>query len=178
MNSEYDTSITKIYEQKKTTDGTEEEALEYIKVLDKHDSLQVIFPESEDQIKLSNNSWEVILKKIPEEKIYSLGYIVFSATDEIEEDDVWGIKKHDTEETTMLKDVFFISMLDTAKRHEVPFEMTEEDFSKFTDYFNKKESKENNLLDKLELPLNDDIQSKIKNENIEIESEGVPNNFP
>ena len=52
-----DSSITKIYEKQQTASGTEEEALEYLQVLEQHNELNVIIEEQTDTpIKISSKS--------------------------------------------------------------------------------------------------------------------------
>ena len=63
MDTNIDSSITKIYEKQQTMSGTEEEALEYLQVLDKHNELNVIIEEQTDNpIKISSKSWDNIIK--------------------------------------------------------------------------------------------------------------------
>ena len=67
MDTNIDSSITKIYEKQQTMNGTEEEALEYLQVLDKHNELNVIIEEQTDNpIKISSKSWDNIIKMMPE----------------------------------------------------------------------------------------------------------------
>ena len=141
-----DSSITKIYEKQQTTSGTEEEALEYLQVLEQHNDLSVAFGETADNpIKISIKSWDTITRLIPEEKKYSLAYLCFSLVNEIEENEIWGIRKNaENGDETVLQDVFFNAVLDASTPHEVPFVMCEDDFSQFTDYFNQKEKEEKN----------------------------------
>ena len=141
MTENIDSSITKIYEKQQTMTGTEEEALEYLQVLEQHNNLNVIIEEKVDTpIKISSKSWDNIIRLIPEEKKYSLAFICFSAIDEIEESQIWGIRKNpETGEEIVLQDVFFNTVLEASIPHEVPFVMCEDDFSQFTDYFNQKE---------------------------------------
>ena len=136
-----DSSITKIYEKQQTSSGTEEEALEYLQVLEQHNELNVIIEEQTDTpIKISRKSWDNIIKLMPEEKKYSLAYICFSLVNEIEENEIWGIRKNAVSgEETVLQDVFFNIDLEASTPHDLPFEMCEDDFSQFTDYFNQKE---------------------------------------
>ena len=146
-----DSSITKIYEKQQTTSGTEEEALEYLQVLERHSDLNAIIGENTDTpIKISSKSWDTIVRLIPEEKKYSLAFICFSLVNEIEENEIWGIKKNpETGEETVLKDVFFNTLLEASTPHDVPFVMCEDDFSIFTDYFNQKEKEAKNRKIKL-----------------------------
>ena len=139
-----DSSITKIYEKQQTMSGTEEEALEYLQVLEQHNELNVIIEEQTDTpIKISSKSWDNIIKLMPEEKKYSLAYICFSLVNEIEENEIWGIRKNAVSgEETVLQDVFFNLDLEASTPHDLPFEMCEDDFSQFTDYFNQKEKEE------------------------------------
>ena len=144
MTENIESSITKIYEKQQTMDGTEEEALEYLQVLEQHNVLNVIIEEQTDTpIKISRKSWDNIIRLMPEEKKYSLAFICFSLIDEIEENEIWGIKKNpETGEEVVLQDVFFNTVLEAATPHEVPFVMCEDDFSQFTDYFNQKEKED------------------------------------
>ena len=146
-----DSSITKIYEKQQTMSGTEEEALEYLQVLEQHNELNVIIEENTDTpIKMSSKSWDKIIRLMPEEKKYSLAFICFSLINEIEENEIWGIRKNaETGEEMVLQDVFFNTVLEASVPHEVPFIMCEDDFSQFTDYFNQKEKESKNRKIKL-----------------------------
>ena len=144
MDDNVDTAITKIYEQQQTTSGTEEDAIEYLKVLEKHHVLNAIFEDSDIPIKFSNKSWDKIVELMDEEKKYSLAFIVFSVINELGESDIWGIKKA-PEDDLILNDIFFNTVLEASMPHDVPFTMSEDDFSQFTDYFNKKEEKNKKL---------------------------------
>ena len=114
-----DSSITKIYEKQQTTSGTEEEALEYLQVLEQHNELNVIIEEQTDTpIKISSKSWDTIIKLMPEEKKYSLAFICFSLVNEIEENEIWGIRKNaESGEETVLQDVFFNIDLEASTPH-------------------------------------------------------------
>ena len=146
-----DSSITKIYEKQQTTSGTEEEALEYLQVLERHNDINAYIGENTDTpIKISRKSWDTIIRLIPEEKKYSLAFICFSLVNEIEENEIWGIKKNpETGEETVLQDVFFNTLLEASTPHDIPFVMCEDDFSIFTDYFNQKEKEAKNRKIKL-----------------------------
>ena len=151
MSENIDSSITKIYEQQQTMNGTEEEALEYLQVLEQHSDLNVVIEEKTDTpIKISSKSWDKIIRLMPEEKKYSLAFICFSLIDEIEENEIWGIRKNpETGEEVVLQDVFFNTVLEASTPHELPFVMCEDDFSQFTDYFNQKEKEAKNTKIKL-----------------------------
>ena len=141
-----DSSITKIYEKQQTMSGTEEDALEYLQVLERHKDLNVVIEEQiETPIKLSTKSWDKIVSLMPEEKKYSLAFLCFSLIDEIEENEIWGIRKNpQTGEETVLQDVFFNTVLEASAPHDVPFVMCDDDFSQFTDYFNQIENEPKN----------------------------------
>ena len=141
-----DSSITKIYEKQQTMSGTEEEALEYLQVLERHKDLNVIIEEETDTpIKISSKSWDKIIQLVPEEKKYSLAFMCFSLINEIEENEIWGIRKNaETGEEVILQDVFFNTLLEASTPHDVPFVMCEDDFSQFTDYFNQREKEAQN----------------------------------
>ena len=74
MDDNVDTAITKIYEQQQTTSGTEEDAIEYLKILEKHHVLNAIIEDSDIPIKFSNKSWDKIVELMDEEKKYSLAF--------------------------------------------------------------------------------------------------------
>ena len=146
MDSNIDESITKIYEKQQTVSGSEEEAMQYLTILKRHPELNVTFEENESNIKLPLKSWNKIIKKIPEEESYSLTYICFSLINEVDENEIWGIKKtKESDEAEVFQDVFFNTVLEASIPHEIPFAMCEEDFSQFTDYFNQKEANERNI---------------------------------
>jgi len=145
----------------------------------------VIEEQTDNPIKISSKSWDNIIRLIPEEKKYSLAYICFSLVNEIEEDEIWGIKKNgEGGEEEVLQDVFFNTVLEASTPHEVPFVMCEDDFSQFTDYFNQKEKEEENRKIKLtgdlakgedkvekkkELPTKEDKEGEKKEEEPEVE---------
>ena len=146
MDSNVDESITKIYEKQQTMSGSEEEAMQFLNVLENHEDLNVNIEGKESPIKIPLKSWNKIIKKIPEEDSYSLAYICFSLVNEVQENEIWGIKKSgEPDEAEVFQDVFFNTVLEPSVPHEIPFAMCEEDFSQFTDYFNQKEEDERTL---------------------------------
>ena len=146
MDSNIDESITKIYEKQQTMNGSEEEALQFLNVLDNHEDLNVSIEGQENPIKIPLKSWKQIIKKIPEEESFSLAYICFSLVNEVQENEIWSLRKSgDSEDNDAFQDVFFNTVLEASVPHEIPFVMCEEDFSQFTDYFNQKEEDERNL---------------------------------
>ena len=146
MDSNVDESITKIYEKQQTMSGSEEEAMEFIQVLQKHQELNINLENNDTPIKLPKKSWNKIIKMIPEEENYSLAYICFSLVNEVEENEIWGIRKNgESDEAEVFQDVFFNTVLEASVPHEIPFAMCEEDFSQFTDYFNQKEANDRNI---------------------------------
>ena len=146
MDSNIDESITKIYEKQQTMSGSEEQATQFLKVLENHSDLNVNIEENDTPIKISKKSWNKIIKMIPEEENYSLAYICFSLVNEIPENEIWGIRKSgEPEEAEVFQDVFFNTVLEASVPHEIPFAMCEEDFSQFTDYFNQKETNDRNI---------------------------------
>jgi len=162
MDSNIDSTITKIYENQQTMNGTEEEAEQYLQVLEQHPELSVSFEDPDFPTKFSSKSWERIIQLMDEEKKYSLAFIVFSMTNEVEESDIWGIRKNaqtgESGDEVVLQDVFFNTVLDASAPHDVPFIMCEDDFSQFTDYFNQKEAKSR----KIQLSNEDSLQLKGK----------------
>ena len=146
MDTNINESITKIYEKEQTMNGTEEEAEEYLKILETHENLYVTNETIDNPIPLPQTSWNRILQLIQEDKKYSISYICFSSTNEIEENDIWSIKrKPENEEEVELKEVFFNTMLEPATPHDIPFDMSDDDFNIFNDYFNQKETKPSKL---------------------------------
>ena len=146
MDSNIDESITKIYEQEQTMSGSEEEAMQFLKVLDNHKDVNVNIEGNEIPIKIPLKSWKTIIEKIPEEQSYSLAYICFSLVNEVQENEIWGIRKNgETNDAEVFQDVFFNTVLEASVPHEIPFTMCEEDFSQFTDYFNQKEADDRNI---------------------------------
>ena len=75
MDSNIDESITKIYEKQQTMSGSEEEAMQFLNVLESHEDLNVNIEGNDTPIKIPLQSWNKIIKKIPEEDSYSLAYI-------------------------------------------------------------------------------------------------------
>ena len=146
MDSNIDESITKIYEKQQTMNGSEEEAKQFLNILEKHEDLNVNIESNEIPIKLPLKSWNKIVKKMSEEESFSLAYICFSLVNEVEENEIWGIRKNgETDDSEVFQDVFFNTVLEASIPHEIPFAMCEEDFSQFTDYFNQKEADERNI---------------------------------
>ena len=94
MDSNVDESITKIYEKQQTMSGSEEEAMQFIQVLQNHQELNINLENNDTPIKLPKKSWNKIIKMIPEEENYSLAYICFSLVNEVEENEIWGIRKN------------------------------------------------------------------------------------
>jgi hypothetical protein len=163
MDTNIDSSITKIYEREQTMNGTEEEAVLYLKALARHSELNVTFEDQDNPIKMASKSWDKIIDMMPEEKKYSLAFIVFSLTDEIEENEIWGIRKNpENGEEVVLQDVFFNTILEASVPHDVPFIMCEDDFSQFTDYFNQKEAKNR----KLKLSYEETTEANEKDKNL------------
>ena len=146
MDSNIDESITKIYEKQQTMNGSEEEAMQFLNVLDNHEDLNVNIEGQENPIKIPLKSWKQIIKKIPEEESFSLAYICFSLVNEVQENEIWSLRKSaDSEDNDAFQDVFFNTVLEASVPHEIPFVMCEEDFSQFTDYFKQKEEDERTL---------------------------------
>ena len=146
MDSNIDESITKIYEKQQTMSGSEEEAMQFLNVLESHEDLNVNIEGNDTPIKIPLQSWNKIIKKIPEEDSYSLAYICFSLVNEVQENEIWGIKKSgEPDDNEVFQDVFFNTVLEPSVPHEIPFAMCEEDFSQFTDYFNQKEEDERTI---------------------------------
>ena len=131
--------ISKIYENHSTGFGTEEESLKYLQVIEQHRNINAIIGEYlNTSIKISTKSWYTIIKLIPEEKKYSLSFICFSTTNEIEENEIWSIKKTIPEiEEKILNLLFFNPTLEPSTPNDIPFVMCNEDFSIITDYFNQ-----------------------------------------
>ena len=146
MDSNIEGSITKIYEKQQTMSGSEEEAMQFIQVLENHPEISVNIEDNDTPIKIKLNSWNKIIKMIPEEKSYSLSYICFSLVDEVQENEIWGLRKSmEPNDAEVFQDVFFNTVLEASVPHEIPFAMCEEDFSQFTDYFNQKETSDRNI---------------------------------
>ena len=79
-------TTTQIYERQRTQTGTEEEAKQFISVLQNHKNLEVTTNITEEEIiYLPVKSFEKIVKYMEEMMKYALGYIIFSSTRTIEE---------------------------------------------------------------------------------------------
>jgi hypothetical protein len=163
MDSNIEGSITKIYEKQQTMSGSEEEAMQFIQVLENHPEISVNIEDNDTPIKIKLNSWNKIIKMIPEEKSYSLSYICFSLVDEVQENEIWGLRKSmEPNDAEVFQDVFFNTVLEASVPHEIPFAMCEEDFSQFTDYFNQKETSDRNIKLANEDWIKDNIKEKDK----------------
>ena len=147
MDSNIDESITQIYEKQQTMSGSEEEAMQFLNILDNHEDLNIKIKDKEEEpVKISLKSWNQIIKKIPEEESYALEYICFSLVKDVPENEIWGLNKSpESGDEDTFQDVFFNTVLEASVPHEIPFVMCEEDFSQFTDYFNQKEEEDRNL---------------------------------
>ena len=116
MDSNIDESITKIYEKQQTMNGSEEEAMQFLNVLDNHQDLNVSIEGQENPIKIPLKSWKQIIKKIPEEESFSLAYICFSLVNEVQENEIWSLRKNgDSEDNDAFQDVFFNTVLEYTK---------------------------------------------------------------
>ena len=79
-------TTTQMYERQRTQTGTEEEAKQFISVLQNHKNLEVTTNITEEEIiYLPVKSFEKIVKYMEEMMKYALGYIIFSSTRTIEE---------------------------------------------------------------------------------------------
>ena len=131
-----DSTTIKLEENIITSNSTEEEAEEYFKVLYQHPDLNISFEDPDFPLKFSTKSWERIIQLMDEEKIYSLAFIIFSMTNEVEESDIWIIKKNKQNGESGDDKV-----IEALLPQETPILMGEDDFNQFTEYFNQKESK-------------------------------------
>ena len=163
MDSNIEGSITKIYEKQQTMSGSEDEAMQFLQVLENHPEVNVNIENNDIPIKLKQKSWNKIIKMIPEEDSYSLSYICFSLVDEVQENEIWGLRKNaEQNEAEVFQDVFFNTVLEASVPHEIPFAMCEEDFSQFTDYFNQKETDDKNIKLSNEEWIKDNLKDKEK----------------
>ena len=163
MDSNIEGSITKIYEKQQTMSGSEDEAMQFLQVLENHPEVNVNIENNDIPIKLKQKSWNKIIKMIPEEDSYSLSYICFSLVDEVQENEIWGLRKNaEQNEAEVFQDVFFNTVLEASVPHEIPFAMCEEDFSQFTDYFNQKETNDKNIKLSNEEWIKDNLKDKEK----------------
>ena len=80
MNKEIIPTSKRIYEKKRTFIGTEEDAKKYINVLDKHYILDIFFEDYNRTYPIPTQSWEKIVKLMPEPMKYALKYVIFSVT--------------------------------------------------------------------------------------------------
>ena len=105
MDSNIEGSITKIYEKQQTMSGSEEEATQFMQILENHPDLSVNIENNETPIKFKLKSWNKIIKMIPEEDSYSLSYICFSLVEEVKENEIWGLRKNaDLNEAEVFQD--------------------------------------------------------------------------
>ena len=88
-----DLTIREIYETFNST-ITVKDAEEYLKILEQHSMLSVSFKDQGFLIIFSSESWRKIIQMMDEEKKYSLAYIFFSITNEVDENDIWVISKN------------------------------------------------------------------------------------
>ena len=72
MDSNIEGSITKIYEKQQTMSGSEDEAMQFLQVLENHPEVNVNIENNDTPIKLKQKSWNKIIKMITEEDSYSL----------------------------------------------------------------------------------------------------------
>ena len=68
----------RIYETKRTFIGTEEEANEYINILERHLILDIFFEDYNKTYPIPTQSWEKIVKLMSEPMKYTLKYVIFS----------------------------------------------------------------------------------------------------
>ena len=121
MDSNIDESITKIYEKQQTMNDSEEEYIHFLKTLEKHEDLNVIIEGNEIPIKLPLKSWNKIVKKMSEEESFSLAYICFSSVKEVEENEIWGIRKNgETDDSEVFRGAFFDTVQEASTPHEIP----------------------------------------------------------
>ena len=131
-----DSTLTKISENHHICSGIEEEAEEYLQVLEKHPELNISFEDPDFPLKFSIKSWKRIIQLMDEEKKYSLAFIVFSMINEVEESDIWGIRINEQYEENGDDKV-----LEASLPPDAPIIMCEDDINQFTDYSNQKEAK-------------------------------------
>jgi len=151
-----DSTLTKISENQHTFCSTEEEAKEYLQVLEQHPKLNISFENPDFPLKFSIKSWERIIQLMDEEKKYSLAFIIFSMINEVEESNIWAIRKNELYEENGDD-----KMLEASLPPDAPILMCEDDlnvFNQFTDYFNQKEAKNR----KLQLSNKKDVQLQDK----------------
>ena len=121
MDSNIDESITKIYEKQQTMNGSEEEAIQFLNILEKHEGLNVNIESNEIPIKLPLKSWNKIIKMTSEEESFSLAYICFSLVNEVEENEIWGIRKNgETDDSEVFRGAFFDTVQEASTPHEIP----------------------------------------------------------
>jgi hypothetical protein len=128
---------TQIYERQRTQMGTEEEAMHFITILEKHQNLDVIIKIEEEIISLPLNSWKKIVKYMSEMMKYALSYIIFSTTRTIEEFESREFLRRVLKKRTMVRDVFFNPDVKTSL-HLPKVELKSKDFKKFEKFFSKR----------------------------------------
>ncbi len=131
-------TTTQIYERQRTQTGTEEEAKQFISVLQNHKNLEVTTNITEEEIiYLPVRSFEKIVKYMEEMMKYALGYIIFSSTRTIEEFESREFLRRVLKKRTMVRDVFFNPYVKNSTHlNKVKFKKNE--FNKFDLFFSKR----------------------------------------
>ena len=151
-------TTTQIYERQRTQTGTEEEAKQFISVLQNHKNLEVTTNITEEEIiYLPVKSFEKIVKYMEEMMKYALGYIIFSSTRTIEEFESREFLRRVLKKRTMVRDVFFNPYVKNSTHlNKVKFKKNE--FNKFDLFFSKRNKLTSHIFSIDEI--NDDLSKK------------------
>ena len=131
-------TTTQIYERQRTQTGTEEEAKQFISVLQNHKNLEVTTNIKEEKIiYLPIKSFEKTVKLMEEMMKYALVYIIFSSARTIEEFESREFLRRVLKKRTMVRDVFFNPYVkNSIHLNKVKFQKNE--FNKFDLFFSKR----------------------------------------
>ena len=129
--------MTKMYNKNKRIESDSNEIINYLNVLNKRKKIFVSIPKVEDELELYKKSWDNIWKKSNEPIGFFIRHILFilqMKADKSEIEDFKNIKNSDKEN----KQIFFESIFNVSKPLEIPFEMTDNDFEKYNQFFIQK----------------------------------------
>ena len=137
-----ESTVTEVFEKSSAKQANEEETKKYIKTLDTHYVLEAAFGENEDRktVSFPRQSFEKILKLMPEKKKYGVGYVIYClTTEEIQTNEIR--QKFIRQcERKVLKDVFFKPEIEPALKLSHPPTNTSI-FATFDKYFKERENK-------------------------------------
>jgi hypothetical protein len=136
--------------------GTEEEARQFIAILEKHNNLEVITKIEEEYIPLPLKSWNKIINYMSEMMKYALSYVIFSTTRTIEEFESREFLRRVLKKRTMVRDVFFNPDVKTSL-HLPKVEFKSNEFKKFEKFFSKRKNHSSHIysIDEINKELDD-----------------------